>query len=212
MDLSVVGFLLMVNVFLLAVGALMDSISAILIIAPLLAPIAYQLGVDPVHLGVIFIVNLEIGYLTPPIGINLFVSSAVFKKPMGAVIRSVVPFILLMFVGLGIVTYVPSLALGPVNLLMRDKEFYEEFPEPRLSKPGMLVAPSGVRPAKAPIPGGPAAAEGKRVLSIEEMMEKAEEAKGESTAPDAAGDTKRVLSIEEMMEIAEQKKAAENEP
>ena len=80
-------------------------------------------------MGVIFIVNLEIGYLTPPIGINLFVASAAFKKPMGAVIKSVVPFIGLMFVGLMIVTYVPSVAVGPVNVLLRDKPFYEPFPE-----------------------------------------------------------------------------------
>ena len=91
MDLTAIQFLLIVNIFLLGVGALMDSISAILIIAPLLTPIASQLGIDPVHLGVIFIVNLEIGYLTPPIGINLFVASAAFEKPMGEVMRSVVP-------------------------------------------------------------------------------------------------------------------------
>ncbi|MGH1341451.1 MAG: TRAP transporter large permease [Nannocystales bacterium] len=124
-----VQFLLMVNVFLLVVGALMDSISAILVIAPLLTPIAATLGIDPIHMGVIFIVNLEIGYLTPPIGINLFVASAAFKKPMGLVMKSVVPFIGLMFVGLMVVTYVPTVSVGPVNVLMRDKPFYEPFPE-----------------------------------------------------------------------------------
>lgn len=128
-NLSPVQFLLMVNVFLLVVGALMDSISAILVIAPLLTPIAAILGIDPIHMGVIFIVNLEIGYLTPPIGINLFVASAAFNKPMGVVMKSVVPFIGLMFVGLMIVTYVPTVSVGPVNVLMRDKPFYEPFPE-----------------------------------------------------------------------------------
>lgn len=128
-DLTPFQFLLMVNVFLLIVGALMDSISAILVIAPLLTPIAATLGIDPIHMGVIFIVNLEIGYLTPPIGINLFVASAAFKRPMGAVIKSVIPFIGLMFVGLMIVTYVPSVAVGPVNVLLRDKPFYEPFPD-----------------------------------------------------------------------------------
>lgn len=128
-DLSPLQFLLMVNVFLLVVGALMDSISAILVIAPLLTPIAAILGIDPIHMGVIFIVNLEIGYLTPPIGINLFVASAAFKRPMGAVMKSVVPFIGLMFVGLMVVTYVPSVSVGPVNVLLRDKPFYEPFPE-----------------------------------------------------------------------------------
>lgn len=128
-NLTPMQFLLMVNVFLLIVGALMDSISAILVIAPLLTPIAAALGIDPIHMGVVFIVNLEIGYLTPPIGINLFVASAAFNKPMGVVIKSVVPFIGLMFAGLMIVTYVPSVAVGPVNVLLRDKPFYEPFPD-----------------------------------------------------------------------------------
>lgn len=137
-NLTPMQFLLMVNVFLLIVGALMDSISAILVIAPLLTPIAAALGIDPIHMGVVFIVNLEIGYLTPPIGINLFVASAAFKKPMGVVIKSVVPFIGLMFAGLMIVTYVPSVAVGPVNVLLRDKPFYEPFPE---AKPMTEQAP-----------------------------------------------------------------------
>lgn len=136
MDLSPIQFLLIVNLFLLVVGALMDSISAILIIAPLLTPIAASLGIDPVHMGVIFIVNLEIGYLTPPIGINLFVASAAFGKPMGAVIKSVLPFIGLMFVGLVIVTYVPTVSLGAVNVLLRDKPMYEPLPEARPAGPG----------------------------------------------------------------------------
>jgi C4-dicarboxylate transporter, DctM subunit len=129
MDLSPIQFLLIINVLLLIVGAVMDSISAIMVIAPLLAPIAIKLGIDPVHLGVVFIVNLEIGYLTPPIGINLFVASAAFGKAMGEVMRSVIPFILLMFVGLGIVTYVPTVSMGPVNIFLRDKPFYEALPD-----------------------------------------------------------------------------------
>ena len=128
MDLSALQFLLVINILLLIVGCLMDSISAILIIAPLLTPIAMQLGIDPVHLGVIFIVNLEIGYLTPPIGINLFVASAAFDKPLGFVMRAVVPFIGVMGIGLLIVTYVPSVSLGPVNVLLRGEEFYEPLP------------------------------------------------------------------------------------
>lgn len=135
MQLTPVQFLLMVNLFLLVVGALMDSISAILVIAPLLTPIAASLGVDPIHMGVIFIVNLEIGYLTPPIGINLFVASAAFKKPMGEVIKSVVPFIALMFVGLGIVTYVPTVSLGAVNVLLRDQPMYAALPDAAPARP-----------------------------------------------------------------------------
>lgn len=170
MNLSPVQFLLIINLMLLLVGALMDSISAIMIIAPLLKPIADQLGIDPVHLGIIFIVNLEIGYLTPPIGINLFVASSVFQKPLGEVIRSVVPFIVLMFVGLGIVTYVPSLSLGPVNVLLRDKPFYEPLPE--VDEGGQVVRPGGGGPAPAiKKPGEPSADGESRVLSMTEMTE-----------------------------------------
>lgn len=129
MDLGLVEFLLIMNVLLLITGAFMDSISAIMVIAPLLTPIAGSMGIDPVHLAVIFIVNLEIGYLTPPIGLNLFVSSIAFKLPLGTVIRSVVPFIGIMAFGLGAVTYVPTISLGPVNVLLRDEPFYEPFPE-----------------------------------------------------------------------------------
>jgi C4-dicarboxylate transporter, DctM subunit len=170
MELSPIEFLLIMNLLLLVVGALMDSISAIMIIAPLLKPIADQLGIDPVHLGIIFIVNLEIGYLTPPIGINLFVASSVFEKPMGEVIKSVVPFILLMLVGLGLVTYVPTIALGPVNTFLRDKPFYEPLPE----DPRVIAARGGARPAG----DGPAIAKpgeegkgGKKVRSMQEMTE-----------------------------------------
>jgi C4-dicarboxylate transporter, DctM subunit len=161
-ELTPVTFLLLVNVFLLLVGAVMDSISAILIIAPLLAPIAYQLGIDPVHLGIVFIVNLEIGYLTPPIGINLFVASSVFRRSMGEVSRGVLPFIGLMMIGLVGVTYVPSLSLGPVNMRFRDKPFYEPFPELRSEEDeagGAGDDGDDVNPET-----------GERVQSMEEMM------------------------------------------
>src|SRR5690606_32153674 len=174
MDLGPLEFLLIINVLLLLVGALMDSISAILIIAPLLRPIADQFGIDPVHLGVIFIVNLEIGYLTPPIGINLFVASSVFRKPLGEVIRSVIPFILLMLVGLGVVTYVPSLAMGPVNVLLRDEPFYE--PLPQVDEQGRVVRPQAERPGAVEIKKpGEATDDGQRVLTMEEMPEISEQ-------------------------------------
>jgi C4-dicarboxylate transporter DctM subunit len=167
MELTPIGFLIIVNVFLLIVGAVMDSISAILIIAPLLAPIAYELGIDPVHLGVIFIVNLEIGYLTPPIGINLFVASSVFRRPMGEVARGVLPFIGLMAIGLGTVAYVPTVSMGLVNVFLRDKDMYEPFPEAATSEgegeggdDGGLAAP--------PTQTGPT---GKKIYSVEELME-----------------------------------------
>ncbi len=173
-QLTPVTFLLLVNILLLLVGALMDSISAILIIAPLLAPVGAQLGIDPVHLGIIFIVNLEIGYLTPPIGINLFVASSVFRQPLGDVIRGVVPFIGLMLVGLLAVTYVPSIAMGPVNVMMREKPFYQPFPEtpentalanddPNSDED--VVGDAYATPAEPMV--GPT---GERVLSVAELM------------------------------------------
>jgi C4-dicarboxylate transporter DctM subunit len=172
-QLTPVTFLLLVNVLLLFVGALMDSISAILIIAPLLAPVGVQLGIDPVHLGIIFIVNLEIGYLTPPIGINLFVASSVFRQPIGDVIRGVVPFIGLMLIGLIAVTYVPSIALGPVNVFMREKPFYEPFPDApppsalALDDPNSDEDVVGDAFKQAEPVVGPG---GERVLSVAELM------------------------------------------
>ncbi|MEC7752364.1 MAG: TRAP transporter large permease subunit [Myxococcota bacterium] len=117
LNLERVGFLLILNLFLLVVGALMDIMSAILIVAPVVAPMAMELGIDPIHLGIIFIVNLEIGYLTPPMGLNLFVSSSLFKRSIGEVIRATFPFTRVMLVGLLIVTYVPAVSVGPVNWL-----------------------------------------------------------------------------------------------
>lgn len=109
---SPLQFLLLANLFLLALGCVMEILSAILIVAPLLAPIAAHYGIDPVHFGIIFIVNLELGYLTPPMGINLFVASTVFDRPIVKVIRAVLPFIVLMLFCLAVITFVPWLSLG----------------------------------------------------------------------------------------------------
>ena len=99
------------NIFLLIVGCLMDIFSAIVIIVPLLLPIANALGIDEVHLGIIVLTNLEIGYLTPPIGMNLFISSMKFKKPVVLLYRSVLLFIGLLLIALILVTYIPDLSL-----------------------------------------------------------------------------------------------------
>jgi C4-dicarboxylate transporter DctM subunit len=101
---SKLQFLILVNLFLLLLGCMMDIMSAILIVAPLLTPIALAYGVHPVHFGIIFIVNLEIGYLTPPLGLNLFVASSVFNRPILKVIKSVIPFTILMLLALVIIT------------------------------------------------------------------------------------------------------------
>jgi len=97
---------------------MMDILSAMFVFVPLLAPIAASMGVDPMHFGIIFIVNLEIGYLTPPVGLNLFVASALYEKGLGHVIRSVAPFVGLMLIGLGIITWYPQLSVGLGNAIM----------------------------------------------------------------------------------------------
>jgi C4-dicarboxylate transporter DctM subunit len=117
-DLAYWQFLLLLNLLLLAVGMMMDILSAMFVFVPLLAPIAASMGVDPMHFGIIFIVNLEIGYLTPPVGLNLFVASALYEKGLGHVIRSVAPFVGLMLIGLGIITWYPQLSVGLGNAIM----------------------------------------------------------------------------------------------
>ena len=108
---SKVGFLLVLNIFLLIVGCMMDIFSAILVVVPLIIPIAHEFGVHPLHLGVIFLANLEIGYLTPPVGLNLFIASFRFKRPIIELYKASVPFILLLLLCLMIITYVPQLTL-----------------------------------------------------------------------------------------------------
>jgi TRAP-type C4-dicarboxylate transport system permease large subunit len=98
-----------VNVFLLAVGCLMDIYSAIVVVVPLLVPMAQVFGVDMTHLGVIFLVNLQLGYLTPPVGMNLFLSSYRFNKPVGEVTRASLPMLAVLLVGVLLITYVPWL-------------------------------------------------------------------------------------------------------
>jgi len=109
---SKIGFLILVNIFLLVLGCIMDIMSAIMIVAPLLAPIAMYYGIDPIHFGIIFIVNLQIGYITPPMGMNLFVSSSYFDRSLVQVIKASFPFIFVLFVALLAVTYIPWLSLG----------------------------------------------------------------------------------------------------
>ncbi len=104
-------FLFFLNVFLLIVGSVMDIFSAIVVVVPLILPIAADFGVDPVHMAMIFLTNLEIGYLHPPIGINLFIASNRFKKPITVLYSASIPFLVLLVIALIIITYVPSLSL-----------------------------------------------------------------------------------------------------
>lgn len=104
-------FLLFLNILLIIVGMMMDIFSAIIVVVPLILPVAREFGVDPIHLGIIFLTNLEIGYLTPPVGVNLFISSFRFKKTIQEVTLATLPFIFLLFIALMIITYVPALSL-----------------------------------------------------------------------------------------------------
>jgi C4-dicarboxylate transporter DctM subunit len=108
------AMMIAINLLLLVVGCLMDVGSAILILAPLLEPLAVAKGFDPIHFGIIMIANLEIGYLTPPVGLNLIVAMAAFKASFGTVVRSVIPFVAIMLVWLSVVIVYPTLSLALV--------------------------------------------------------------------------------------------------
>ena len=103
-------FLLILNLSLLALGCLMDIFSAILVVLPLIFPLGAAYGIDPVHMGIIFIINMEVGFLTPPVGINLFLSSYRFGKPFTDVCRYVLPFLLIQLIVVFLVTYLPILS------------------------------------------------------------------------------------------------------
>jgi len=108
-------FLLLLNLFLLAVGCLMDIFSATVVVVPLIVPLGQLFGIDPVHLGVIFIANLELGYLTPPVGLNLFLASYRFERPLLEVYRAAVPMLIIQGLGVLLITYVPWLTTALVR-------------------------------------------------------------------------------------------------
>ncbi|HAK57143.1 MAG TPA: C4-dicarboxylate ABC transporter permease, partial [Acidobacteria bacterium] len=110
-------FLLALNGFLILVGAMMDIYSAIVVVVPLIAPIAAAYGIDPVHLAIVFLANMELGYLMPPMGENLFLSSYRFDKPLTEVYRSTLPYTLLLLGTVLLITYVPGLTLWLVRIV-----------------------------------------------------------------------------------------------
>ncbi|TIH08252.1 C4-dicarboxylate TRAP transporter large permease protein DctM [Pseudomonas leptonychotis] len=110
-------FLLVVNIVLLVAGAFMEPSAIILILAPILFPIAVQLGIDPIHLGIIMVVNMEIGLITPPVGLNLFVTSAVTGMPLTAVVKAAWPWLMLLLGFLMIITYIPAVSMALPNWL-----------------------------------------------------------------------------------------------
>ena len=110
-------FLILLNLTLLVAGALMDIFSAIVVLAPLVIPLGISYGVHPVHLGIIFLANLELGYLTPPVGINLFLASYRFDRDLVSIYRTVVPFLIVLVAVVLVITYVPALTTGLLSVI-----------------------------------------------------------------------------------------------
>ncbi len=181
-------FLIVVNLLLLVVGCLLDIMSAIFIFVPLLAPMALAAGIDPLHFGIIFIVNLEIGYLTPPVGLNLFIASTLFNKPVGYITRAALPFVAVMLVGLGIITFTDAPSVGVANWLIPPTEGTST------GRPAEVVDDADGSGEAAPRAAG-----GGGAMTMEEMMRQAEEG---APAGDAPAAPQRVLTMEEMMELA----------
>jgi tripartite ATP-independent transporter DctM subunit len=111
-------FLLALNVFLFAAGALMEIYAAIVVLVPLLLPLAISYGIDPVHFGIIFLANMEMGFLCPPAGMNIYFASAVFKQPIRTVAVSVAPALLAIFMGTLLISALPILATGLPEFVM----------------------------------------------------------------------------------------------
>ncbi|MCK9605281.1 MAG: TRAP transporter large permease subunit [Methylomonas sp.] len=105
------SFLLLLNLFLLVLGAILDIFSALVIVVPLIVPIAVSYGIHPIHLGIIFLANMQIGYLTPPVGMNLFIASYRFNKSITELYQATLPFMLILLVAVFIITYIPWLSL-----------------------------------------------------------------------------------------------------
>lgn len=117
---SPIIFLLMMNLFLIIVGCCIDMLSSIIIITPVLMPIAEKFGIDPIHFGIIYIFNMGIGYITPPVGLDLYISSTIFNVPFHKVAKACFTFFLILLVDLLIITYVPFLSLFLPNLFMNN--------------------------------------------------------------------------------------------
>ncbi|MDH3451297.1 MAG: TRAP transporter large permease subunit, partial [Gammaproteobacteria bacterium] len=110
-------FLLALNCVLLVIGCFMDIFSAIVVLVPLIVPLGQVFGIHPVHLGLVFLANLELGYLTPPVGMNLFFAATRFERPVLEIYRAVVPLFLLLSLGVLLITYVPFLSTALPALL-----------------------------------------------------------------------------------------------
>lgn len=107
-----ITFLILLNIVLLILGALLDIFSALVIMIPLIVPVALRFGIDPVHLGIIFLANMQIGYFTPPIGMNLFIASYRFDRPITELYRATIPFMFVLLFALIVITYIPEVSLA----------------------------------------------------------------------------------------------------
>jgi C4-dicarboxylate transporter DctM subunit len=108
--------LLIINIVLLFVGTVLEPPAAILILTPLLMPLINQAGVNPIHFGIIFTVNLAVGMFIPPFGLNLFATHAMFGVPLGKLYRGILPFIVIYLIALALITYIPAITLAPLRL------------------------------------------------------------------------------------------------
>ena len=197
------------------IGALMDSISCTLIFAPMLAPIAWKLyGIDPVHFGVVFVLNMEIGYLMPPVTTNLFVSAAVFRKPFGQVTRAVLPTLGLTCIGLFVLMYVPTLSKAALNW-KNGVAIYEAFPwngrpaDPEDAAPAEVVLPAGTAPVSAagtvPAPtseGGALDISDLTAKSMEGFDDEPASAPPSAAASAPASDSGKVLDLNDLTQKA----------
>jgi len=116
-QMSPIAFLLTVNILFLIVGCFIDAISGILIFVPLLLPAAVSFGIDPVHFGIIVVINLSLGMFTPPFGLNLFVAQGIFKRTIWSISRSVIPYLFIYLAGLFLTTYIPAISLSLLRFM-----------------------------------------------------------------------------------------------
>ena len=116
-DLSPVGFLLAINILFLALGCIIEAGAILVIIVPIFIPTVVALGIDPVHFGVIVVVNSMLGLITPPYGLLLFIVAGITKQPLGAIVRDLVPFIFALILALAVITFVPDFVLFVPRLL-----------------------------------------------------------------------------------------------
>ena len=112
---SKLTFLILLNIFLLVLGTMLDVFSALIIVVPLLLPLAAGYGIEPIHLGMIFLANMQIGYCTPPVGMNLFIASYRFDKPIVTLYRATLPWLLILFACVLLITYWPWLSMALVQ-------------------------------------------------------------------------------------------------